>query len=735
MSTMTESKRYRFFRNETSPTIAVIHEAEQQKHNQNQNQQEQEQEVIIQRDEMTIGECNFLEGSDILTSIIEELQRNTRQNQPQEEIELDGNQNQDSKVDVNGSIGVDSGIVRHRQWDVISMLDCDGRVDMLLQVILQCDVKKLEIAKFLRHSRDDVCYWTGLANGLPSNTSLVQLVLRRLTITKDDVHILEQALKKNNNDNNPHHRRKNIRDLSIFYCKFSDNSHIDLARTLIQYMSPSLQTLTFSPFASMSSTAISEFLSLLLLPPPFSEEQTVATGTIAQSIGSENSVTTTPAFQRVRSVDIRMPIGDPSKIFSVLSQWLRQTQHYQQHRSSQEDTDNVDHFPLQHDNCRDDDNDNNNGYGENDDDALSLFLSFDDVESLSGTGFDDDDDDDGSKGEEEIMKQSTTAMNYFTDEFLSALAVSKLKDLEFFYCNFSSLPVMGFTKFINALKENLTHQHQHRHHQCWQRLNLEGSNLSFHSSTMATFFDSMTELSSSSLSFPGNDHRPSSLLELNLRSCHLSDDALKSISYQLRHYLSNLKKLNLAGRQKFTIQGIKNYFLPAIKRTFQLENVAMIVNDDDDGTRQMIQFYCDVNRGGRRFFKCMKQMNENNDMEQKETKKRKTTKATTMTMMIKTYPSVALWPLIFNRINDSMRLHINLNARHSMRGMFFHDDQDRRKSSIDIQKRRRASVLYFLLLNGAMIDCLGSMLVPPEAVQQQQQQQTEQQRKASKRVS
>ena len=270
--------------------------------------------------------------------------------------------------------------------------------------------------------------------------------------------------------------------------------------------------------------------------------------------------------------------------------------------------------------------------------------------------------------------------------------------------------------------------------------------MSTHSSTMVTFLRSMGSTLNTSTAIP------TPLTELNLYDCKLSDDVLIALSEQFRQQsFPFLKILDLGLHQNLSADCISNVFVPAVKHSFELEDLTMIV--DDFQSRRQLRFVCDVNRAGRRYI----QRNDGPDMYFRHGREDedyvKMTKATTKT---KSYP-IALWPLILVRNtsprhgrdnNDEMNRDRNRHiiSEMSLPDTIFsntqkdardddptyrenydgdydddNDDDDEEENNnyenenenenddkntfIETDNVRRASIIYYLLVQKALVEC------------------------------
>ena len=312
------------------------------------------------------------------------------------------------------------------------------------------------------------------------------------------------------------------------------------------------------------------------------------------------------------------------------------------------------------------------------------------------------------------LTESEDTRECLGDEFLNALSKSKLEELDLSYDDLRS---EEFTKLMAALKACQQHL---------KVLDIGDYNMSNNARAIATFLESI-----------GNAR---SLTELNLNNCKLSDKSLTNLSRQLCH-LPYLKTLDLGRRQNFSENCITTCFLPALEQMIELEDLIMEV--ETFHIRRRMRLICDVNRCGRRFLL-------------------KTTRRTTTKNEKGLHHPAALWPKIFNRVNQSPycllpnRWVRRKEQRQQSRGFvddlfddisdedfdefidsanFFDDfdedstdgggdddgdvhaatttttnrkvdEDDKDGDFVDTSNIRRASVIYFLLTNGAMIDCL-----------------------------
>ena len=104
---------------------------------------------------------------------------------------------------------------------------------------------------------------------------------------------------------------------------------------------------------------------------------------------------------------------------------------------------------------------------------------------------------------------------------------------------------------------------------------------------------------------------------------------------------------------------------------------------------RFIQFYCDVNRGGRRYLQKREEFHGSDDDDRRHSPR-------------KVYPS-SLWPLIFYRILHRMELTTSSIGLASQQRNAT-SDNGTNPNPWNTNEARRASVVYYLLINGAMFD-------------------------------
>lgn len=147
----------------------------------------------------------------------------------------------------------------------------------------------------------------------------------------------------------------------------------------------------------------------------------------------------------------------------------------------------------------------------------------------------------------------------------------------------------------------------------------------------------------------------SRIRRLCLYECDIDNAGISKLASYLPQ-MNSLKKIDLGGKQKFDKKGVENLVL-AMKDNLEIEQVLL------PDANEQIEFYCDLNRAGRRFLKTSW-----------------------------SHP-VSLWPLVLERI-QTMELLATC------------DPYDRDIKDIENQKefiRRRSSAVYSFLRSGSLV--------------------------------
>ena len=157
------------------------------------------------------------------------------------------------------------------------------------------------------------------------------------------------------------------------------------------------------------------------------------------------------------------------------------------------------------------------------------------------------------------------------------------------------------------------------------------------------------------------------LNSLVLYECEIDDEGIAKFATYLPK-MNGLRRLDLGGQQKFSDSQIENSMAPELSRNLEMEEVVL----RKCGSTNILAYYCDLNRAGRRFFR----FSENTP--------------------------VGLWPLILGRIT-TMKMPLMYDPwliaeKEEIESPPLPDEDHERE-----QTMRRASALFHLVRNSPLL--------------------------------
>jgi Ran GTPase-activating protein (RanGAP) involved in mRNA processing and transport len=163
----------------------------------------------------------------------------------------------------------------------------------------------------------------------------------------------------------------------------------------------------------------------------------------------------------------------------------------------------------------------------------------------------------------------------------------------------------------------------------------------------------------------------STLSKLILYDCEICDAGITAFSRHMSR-MGGLKQLDLGGKQNLGVQGINNFLL-GLSTNMELDEVHLPASEQT----KTIQFFCDVNRAGRRIFRSQDTA------------------------------SAGLWPLILERAQEMELPCVSdpwLATEISEDSIFGAVCCKGEQESELENERRRASTLFYLLRNGPLLE-------------------------------